>query len=137
MIAKETMYQAMTLRIERLEIQLAEARKDQARYQYVIDWLESNVIATAAFTHARTKSEYDQAIDAAIKDQQYHIPDVGKMVQSQVQQPDAFTSGVAYACARLVEIFDQTTMAAEIMRESGAGFSNIDEADSKFLKGIL
>ena len=56
---------------------------------------------------------------------------------SQVQQPDAFTSGVAYACARLVEIFDQTTMAAEIMRESGAGFSNIDEADSKFLKGIL
>lgn len=53
-----------------LEADLADAKKDQARYQYVIDWLESNVIATAAFTHARTKSEYDQAIDAAIKEQQ-------------------------------------------------------------------
>lgn len=57
-------------RIAQLEADLAEARKDQARYQYVIDWLESNVIATAAFTHARTKSEYDQAIDAATKEQQ-------------------------------------------------------------------
>lgn len=56
-------------RIAQLEADLADARKDQARYQYVIDWLESNVIATAAFTHARTKSEYDQAIDAAIKEQ--------------------------------------------------------------------
>jgi len=55
-------------RIAQLEADLAAARKDQARYQYVIDWLESNVIATAAFTHARTKSEYDQAIDAAIKE---------------------------------------------------------------------
>lgn len=55
-------------RIAQLEADLADARKDQARYQYVIDWLESNVIATAAFTHARTKSEYDQAIDAAIKE---------------------------------------------------------------------
>lgn len=56
--------------VAQLEAALADARKDQARYQYVIDWLESNVIATAAFTHARTKSEYDQAIDAAIKEQQ-------------------------------------------------------------------
>jgi len=61
---------AMYDRIQELEQQLAEARKDQARYQYVIDWLESNVIATAAFTHARTKSDYDQAIDAATKEQQ-------------------------------------------------------------------
>ena len=56
-------------RIMELEADLAESRKDQVRYQYVIDWLESNVIATAAFTHARTRSEYDQAIDAAIKEQ--------------------------------------------------------------------
>lgn len=61
---------AQSDRIKELESQLEEAKKDQARYQYVIDWLESNVIATAAFTHARTKSEYDQAIDAATKEQQ-------------------------------------------------------------------
>ena len=60
----------LEIRITQLESDLAAAKKDQARYQYVIDWLESNVIATAAFTHARTKSEYDQAIDAAIKEQQ-------------------------------------------------------------------
>ena len=59
----------MVTRIAQLETELAEARKDQARYQYVIDWLESNVFAPAAFTHARTRSEYDQVIDAAIKEQ--------------------------------------------------------------------
>jgi hypothetical protein len=69
---REAEAEAESLRscIKQLEQKLAEARKDQVRYQYVIDWLESNVIATAAFTHARTKSEYDQAIDAAIKEQQ-------------------------------------------------------------------
>jgi hypothetical protein len=65
-----TRNEELTNHIKQLEQELAEAKKDQARYQYVIDWLESNVIATAAFTHARTKSEYDQAIDAAIKEQQ-------------------------------------------------------------------
>lgn len=58
----------MSNHIEQLEQKQAEAIKDQSRYQYVIDWLESNVTTNAAFTHARTRSEYDQAIDAALKE---------------------------------------------------------------------
>ena len=51
-------YEQMTDRIKELESKLADAKKDQARYQYVIDWLESNVIATAILTpYIRTYGE--------------------------------------------------------------------------------
>ena len=57
-------------RIAQLEADLAEARKDHARYHWIQDWLESSISATPAFCKAVTRSEYDQAIDAAIKEQQ-------------------------------------------------------------------
>ena len=52
-----------------LEADLEDARKDHARYQWIQDWLESSISATPAFCKAVTRSEYDQAIDAAIKEQ--------------------------------------------------------------------
>lgn len=48
-----------------------------------------------------------------------------------------FAQGVVYACARLVEMFDQPTMAAEILRESGVDNSEIRgcaEYDVAFLR---
>jgi len=47
-----------------------------------------------------------------------------------------FAAGVAYACARLVEIFDQPTMAKAILRESEISLRDIDEADKKFLRRL-
>lgn len=69
MIAKETMYQAMTLRIERLEIQLADARKDQARYQWIVRDFESAELKIDDYLYTDFES-LDDFIDAAIKDQQ-------------------------------------------------------------------
>jgi len=53
-------------RIKELEDQLAAAKKDQARYQYAIDWLEGRVRGSKEFLRAKTKEQYEQAIDAAI-----------------------------------------------------------------------
>lgn len=52
-----------------LEADLADARKDQARYQYVYEWLEQKVQGTKDFFRAKTKEQYNVAIDAAIKEQ--------------------------------------------------------------------
>lgn len=56
--------------IAQLETELAEAKKDQARYQYVYEWLEQKVQGTKEFFRAKTKEQYNVAIDAAIKEQQ-------------------------------------------------------------------
>jgi len=63
---QENEIEQLRSKIKELESQLVDAKKDQARYCYVIDWLESDEMGTAAFSRARTKSEYAQAIDAAI-----------------------------------------------------------------------
>ncbi len=46
--------------------ELAEAKKDQARYYWMQDWIESRVKGTKEFLRAKTRSDFDQAIDAAI-----------------------------------------------------------------------
>jgi hypothetical protein len=65
-IALHIVNAAESSRIAQLETQLAEAKKDQARYQWIQDWLESRTSSTSAFCKAVTRIEYDQAIDAAI-----------------------------------------------------------------------
>jgi hypothetical protein len=52
--------------VDELESQLAEAKKDQARYRWMQDWHEDRVKGIREFYMAKTRSEYDQAIDAAI-----------------------------------------------------------------------
>lgn len=58
----------MTLkeRIKQLEQDLAEAKKDQARYYWMQDWLEDRVKGTKDFFKAKTRSDFDTSIDAAI-----------------------------------------------------------------------
>ena len=53
-------------RIERLESELAEVQHDRVRYYWLQDWLESKVDSTEVFYQAKTRSAYNQAIDAAI-----------------------------------------------------------------------
>ena len=51
-----------------------------------------------------------------------------------------FKQGVAWAAARLVELFDQPSMAEEILSESGVTAEDIkyiDEHDLSFIKGII
>ena len=57
-----------SLRIERLESELAEVQQDRVRYYWLQDWLESKVDSTEVFYQAKTRSAYNQAIDAAIKE---------------------------------------------------------------------
>ncbi len=45
-----------------------------------------------------------------------------------------FAAGVVYALARLVEMFDQPTMANEILRESGVEVRLACEHDVAFLR---
>ena len=46
----------------------------------------------------------------------------------------AFASGVVYAAARLVEMYDQPGMAATIVRESGVDVRMASEYDVSFLR---
>lgn len=59
-------------RIAQLEEELAEARKDHARYYWMQDWIEDRVKGTKEFFRAKTRSDFDTSIDAAIaaKEQQ-------------------------------------------------------------------
>jgi len=45
-----------------------------------------------------------------------------------------FEAGVVYALARLVEMFDQPTMANSILKESGVDVRNAHEYDVAFLR---
>ena len=45
-----------------------------------------------------------------------------------------FETGVIYACARLIELHDEPTMANDILRESGVDLANGDEYDLAFLR---
>ncbi len=45
-----------------------------------------------------------------------------------------FACGVIYACARLIEMHDQPTMALEILKESGVNLKWADEYDKKFIR---
>lgn len=54
--------------VAKLESQLAEAKKDQARYYWMQDWIENRVRATKEFLRAKTRSDFDQAIDAAMQE---------------------------------------------------------------------
>lgn len=53
-------------RIKELESQLAEAKKDQARYYWMQDWLEGRIRGTKEFLTSKTRSDFDTSIDAAI-----------------------------------------------------------------------
>jgi hypothetical protein len=53
-------------RIAELEQQLADAQKDSARYHWVQDWIHGNAVSTRQFMLAKTRAEYDSAIDDAI-----------------------------------------------------------------------
>ena len=44
-----------------------------------------------------------------------------------------FDRGVVYACARLIELFDQPSMAKTILRESGVNITKADAYDVKFI----
>ena len=48
-----------------------------------------------------------------------------------------FDQGVLWAAARMVEIFDQPTMAAELLQQSGADISLTDGADLPCLQKAL
>lgn len=48
-----------------------------------------------------------------------------------------FDQGVLWAVARIVEMFDQPTMAGEILRQSGADVKLADEDDVSFLKEAI
>lgn len=50
---------------------------------------------------------------------------------------DDFKKGAAWACARMVEIFDHPTMAGEIFNEGGFDLVGIDEADAKYLRDAV
>jgi hypothetical protein len=63
----------LSSRIKELESQLAEAKKegleakqDQARYYWMQDWIEDRVKGTKEFFRAKTRSDFDTSIDAAI-----------------------------------------------------------------------
>jgi len=47
---------------------------------------------------------------------------------------DDFAAGVVYALARLVEMHDQPSMAADILRESGVDVKFAAEYDVAFLR---
>ncbi len=48
-----------------------------------------------------------------------------------------FDQGVLWAAARLVELYDEPTIAAELLRESGADVTAADEIDVPFLTKAL
>jgi hypothetical protein len=50
---------------------------------------------------------------------------------------EGFAAGVVWACARLVQMFDQPTMAALILQESGVDVSQAAEQDVAFLREEL
>ena len=50
-------YEQMASRIAQLETELAEARKDQARYYWMHDWIEGRVEGTKEFFKAKTRSD--------------------------------------------------------------------------------
>lgn len=50
---------------------------------------------------------------------------------------EAFDQGVLYACAFLVRNFDQPSMAAEILNESGADVNLADETDLDLLLTLV
>jgi len=45
-----------------------------------------------------------------------------------------FESGIIYACARMVEMFDEPSMAKYILKEADINFDNADEYDLTILK---
>jgi len=51
-----------------------------------------------------------------------------------IKKHDDFASGVIYALARLVEMYDQPTMANSILKESGIDVRRANEYDIKFLR---
>jgi len=53
-------------RIKQLELELANAKQDQARYYWMQDWIENKVKGTKEFFRAKTRSDFDTSIDAAI-----------------------------------------------------------------------
>lgn len=58
-------YEQMADRIAQLEAELAEARKDQARYKFVRDMTPEQFENTSTI-----RDDFDRQIDAMIKDQQ-------------------------------------------------------------------
>lgn len=64
----ESLIVELSNRIEQLELELAESRKDQARYQYIIEkMVVISYIGSRAFVGRKEIQPY---VDAAIKEQQ-------------------------------------------------------------------
>ena len=47
---------------------------------------------------------------------------------------EGYAQGVTYACARIVDMYDQPTIAMEILKESGVDVVNAHEYDVAFLR---
>jgi len=56
-----------------------------------------------------------------------------------VSEPSDFNKGVLWAAARIVEMFDEPTIAATVLRESQIPLELrlVDEADRPYLKDIF
>ena len=50
---------------------------------------------------------------------------------------DAFEHGVLWCAARLVEIYDEPTMAAELIEQAGVDVSKADGTDKPFIDQAL
>lgn len=59
------------------------------------------------------------------------------MNREETEHAKGFTQGVLYAVARIVQMFDEPTMAAEILRESGVNPRLADEYDRPFVNKVL
>lgn len=56
---------------------------------------------------------------------------------SQIVETAAFDQGVLWTVARLVEMYDQPSMACELLRESGADIKQADGLDAPFIAKAL
>lgn len=59
-----------------------------------------------------------------------------KSIAQGIIATEAFADGVIYVCARLIDNFDQPTMAGRILKESGVDMRTGAEYDLSFIRRI-
>ena len=84
--------------------------------------------------HLQSKVEQLTADCAAWEASHERKATAGAQEQVSVERQQGFATGVVYALSRLVEMYGQTGMVREILRESGVDASMAAEDDVAFLR---